>query len=74
MKVKVTVDRIEEDTAVLLIRPEEDKKVDWPVKYLPEGIKEGDILDFELKQDKVTKKKKEEKVKNLIKKLQQKNN
>jgi len=40
-----TVDRIEEDTAVLY--DENDNKSDIPAADLPEGIKEGDILRFD---------------------------
>lgn len=46
-----TVDRIEEDIAVLYSREETEKdkeiKIDIPVAELPENIKEGDILRFD---------------------------
>ena len=72
MKVKVTVDRIEEDTAVLLIRPKEDKKVIWPLSFLPEDTKEGDILDIEINRDEKTKEDSKKRVENLINKLKNK--
>ena len=40
-----TVDRIEEDMAVLF--DDGDNKSDMPVSDLPENIKEGDILRFD---------------------------
>jgi len=40
-----TVDRIEEDIAVLF--DDEENKIDIPVSELPEDIKEGDILRFD---------------------------
>ena len=47
MKTKVTIDRIEEDIAVIEL--DSDNYIDIPIKYLPPGVKEGDklILDFE---------------------------
>ena len=47
MKTKVTIDRIEEDIAVIEL--DLDNYIDIPIKYLPVGVKEGDklILDFE---------------------------
>jgi len=72
MKVKVTVDRIEKDTAVLLIRPEENKKVDWPLAFLPEDTIEGDILNIEINRDEKTKENSKKRVENLINKLKNK--
>ena len=43
---KVTLDRIEEDIAVLLVRDEEKIKINIPLFLLPAGSKEGDILDI----------------------------
>jgi len=40
-----TVDRIEEDIAVLF--DDDDNKTDIPVVDLPENLKEGDILQFD---------------------------
>lgn len=74
MKLKVTVDRIENNIAVLLIRPEETIEIDWPLKYLPNYLKEGDILDFKISKDIEKRKRKEEKIKNIIDKLQKKDN
>ena len=44
MDLLLTVDRFEEGTAVLLVRPCEDRAILWPVADLPPGCKEGDIL------------------------------
>ena len=40
-----TIDRIEEDIAVLF--DDDDNKTDIPVSELPENLKEGDILRFD---------------------------
>lgn len=45
MKVRAVVDRIEEDLAVLEVAGE--GTVEWPVKHLPEGLAEGNVLDVE---------------------------
>jgi hypothetical protein len=45
MKVRAIVDRIEEDLAVLEVGGE--GTVEWPVKFLPRGLKEGNVLDVE---------------------------
>ena len=69
MKVKVTVDRIEGDYAVLLIRPEEKEKIDWPVEFLPEDVEEGDILEFGIERNFEEKEDAEKRVEGLIERL-----
>ncbi len=43
---KVTLDRLEGDMAVLLVRGDERIKFNMPTTLLPEGVREGDILDI----------------------------
>jgi len=45
----ITVDRIEGDYAVLEVG---DEMVDFPVKELPENVKEGDRLEVKIKSKK----------------------
>ena len=45
MNMKVTVDRFEGETAVLLVRPEETQQILFPRELLP-GVEEGDILEI----------------------------
>jgi len=45
MKMRVVVDRIEGELAVLEV--EGKAIVEWPVKFLPRGVAEGNILDVE---------------------------
>ena len=45
MKIRVVVDRIEGDLAVLEVAGK--AIVEWPVKLLPRGLAEGNILDVE---------------------------
>lgn len=51
MTLKVTLDRIEGDWAVLLIRPDETCQILWPLNYLPEGAKEGSIFTIDISVD-----------------------
>ena len=50
---KVTVDKVENGKARLLIRPEEKDSFYLPIKKLPKKTKEGSILElnFELRED-----------------------
>jgi len=46
--VKVTIDRFEDGYAVLLVRGQEEQRIDFPAEYLPDGSKEGDILEINI--------------------------
>ena len=69
---KTTLDRIEEGTAVLLIRPEEKETVYLPAQYLPENVQEGDILNLQIKLNKEETKNAKQRVRNLLNRLQEK--
>lgn len=47
----VTVDRIESGIAILIGREDESVRISIPVKSLPEGCREGDILTLALERD-----------------------
>lgn len=70
---KVTLDRIEEDTAVLLVRDEETVKIDLPLFLLPAGSREGDILDITIDRDIQGTEDSKERVSSLLEKLKNKN-
>ena len=44
MTIKLSVDRIEGGQAVLIT--EHKQEISWPLASLPDGIKEGQILNF----------------------------
>jgi hypothetical protein len=44
MRLRMFIDRIEGNMAVVLMGEDESVKVDMPVKWLPQGIKEGSLL------------------------------
>ena len=71
---KATVDRIENEIAVLLIRPDEKYDITIPIKYLPERTKEGDILNLEFEIDRKETEDAKKRVGNLIEKLKNKDN
>lgn len=70
---KVTVDRFEGDYAVLLAGEEEDVRIDFPAVLLPEGCREGDVLDFAITRDEESTEAARERVSDLIEKLKRKN-
>ena len=69
---KATIDRIENDWAVLLLREDESIEFELPVCMLPCGCNEGDILDINITRDVEATKEAEERVSGLIEKLQKK--
>ena len=73
MIIKATLDRIEDQIAVLLIRPEETTEVSILLSLLPEGSKEGDILNIYITKDMPETEQAKERVSSLLEKLKNKN-
>ena len=48
---KVTIDRIEDRVAVLILRDDESVRITLPAGILPAGSREGDILTLTLERD-----------------------
>lgn len=48
---RVSLDRVEEGLAVLLVREEESVRFTIPRSLLPEGAREGDILEIAVRRD-----------------------
>lgn len=69
---KVTVDKIENKKARLLIRPEEKEDFFLPLSQLPEDTVEGSILEINFKLDENAKKAAEKRVSSLLDKLKNK--
>lgn len=70
---KVTLDRIEENVAVLLVRDEEKTRINIPLSLLPVGCREGDILDIAITKDVQETESAKERVSSLLEKLKNKN-
>jgi hypothetical protein len=71
---KATIDRIEGKLAVLLMGDDGSIKLNIPLNLLPEGSKEGDILDIDIQKDKKETDDAKKRVSSLIEKLKSKNN
>lgn len=71
---KVTLDRIEGGTAVLLLRDDESIKLNIPLFLLPPESKEGDVLDVSIDRDVQETESAKERVSALLEKLKNKNN
>jgi hypothetical protein len=69
---RAVVDRIENGQAVVLFGDDEIK-VDIPVKVLPVGVKEGDILRVEFTIDKEAESKQRARISQLLDSLKNKN-
>ncbi|MCP1663272.1 hypothetical protein J2T61_001980 [Methanocalculus sp. AMF5] len=69
---KATIDRFEGDFAVLLVRDDEDIKIDFPASLLPAGCVEGDIVDIGVTRDEQSTADARERVTALMEKLMKK--
>lgn len=70
---KATLDRIEGDMVVLLVRDDESIKLDMPLALLPEGCREGDILDITITRDENATEESKARISNLLERLKRKN-
>jgi len=70
---KVTLDRVEEGTAVLFVRDEESVKINIPLFLLPAGSREGDLLDITIDRNIKETEGAKERVSSLLEKLENKN-
>lgn len=69
---KATIDRFEEDLAVLIVRGEVPTVIHIPEWLLPEDCKEGDILDIAISRDVEGTEAAKKRVSDLIEKLKKK--
>ena len=66
---KVVIDRVEGDLAVIALFDDDSVHFNLPVKYLPEGVKEGDHLHMAFTVDKESRQSQKQKVADLLKEL-----
>jgi len=64
MKINLTIDRFEEEKAVLI--SDEGEKIIWPKSKLPKDTKEGDILTFAIRSDEEEKEEKKKMAKEIL--------
>lgn len=65
MKVSAYLDRLEGDLAVLYLG-DDMKKVNFPKKYLPDGVTDGDYLQFDIAYDEEATKQAEQEALDLL--------
>jgi DUF3006 family protein len=66
---KLAVDRIEGDLAVLVLYDDDGVKFDLPLRYLPDGVKEGDHLLMNFREDEASRASEQKRVDDLLKEL-----
>ena len=66
---RVVIDRIEGDLAVLVIYDDDRVKFNLPVRYLPQGAREGDHLQVSFVSDEVSRELERKRVEDLLKEL-----
>ena len=66
---KVEIDRVEDDVAVLVLSDDDEVKFNLPVRYLPEGARDGDHFRVSFKADEKGRDEQKARVNNLLKEL-----
>ena len=69
---KVSIDRIEQEVAVLVVQDDPSGIIRVPVSLLPPGCREGDVLNMTLEADLLETASAKERVAGLIDKLKKK--
>ena len=66
---RVVIDRIEGDLAVLALYEDDRVKFNFPLHYLPEGVREGDHLQMGFALDEESREAEQRRVEDLLKEL-----
>ena len=66
---KVVIDRIEGDLAVLVLYDDDGVKFNLPLRYLPDGVREGDHLQMNFREDEASRGSEQKRVDDLLKEL-----
>lgn len=66
---KIVIDRIEGDLAVLVLYDDDGVKFNLPLRYLPEGVEEGDYLQMNFSKDPSTRASEQKRVDDLLREL-----
>jgi len=69
---RAVIDRVEGELAVVLMGEMGEFKLNIPISLLPEGCKEGDVLNISIERDLVATAQTKERVTGLMDKLKQK--
>lgn len=63
---KVIIDRIEGDLAVLVLYDDDRVKFNLPLRYLPDGAKEGEHLQMSFASDELSRETEKKRIDNLL--------
>lgn len=64
MTIELTIDRIENNIAIL--KTDDSENIKWPTTKLPKNAKEGDVLNFTITDDQTAKSKKNNLAKDIL--------
>ena len=67
--VRIVIDRIEEDLAVLVLYEDDSVKFNLPLRYLPEGVREGDHLQMSFTGDEASREAEKKRIGDLLSEL-----
>jgi hypothetical protein len=68
-KLKVVIDRIEDEIATIVLYEDDSVHFNLPAEYLPEGAKEGDHFQLSFKKDRESRDAEKKKAEDLLKEL-----
>jgi hypothetical protein len=69
---RAVIDRVEGELAVLLLGDKGESKLNLPLSLLPEGCREGDVLNVSFERDPAATEQAKERVSGLMEKLKKK--
>lgn len=67
--IKVVVDRIEGDLAVFVLYDDDRVKFNLPLRFLPEGLKDGDHLSMSFSKDEPSRESQKKRIEGLLDEL-----
>lgn len=62
----VIIDRIEGDLAVLVLYEDDRVKFNFPIKYLPAGVRDGDHLQMSFVKDELSRESEKKRIDDLL--------
>ncbi len=69
VSIKVVIDRIEGDLAVVVLYDDDRVKFNLPIRYLPPGVIEGEHLQMSFTEDEASRHSEQARVDDLLKEL-----
>ena len=69
---RIVIDRIEGDLAVLVLYEDDRVRFNLPLRYLPEGVREGDHLQMGFAEDEASREAEKSRIEGLLSELKSK--